>query len=380
MKIKLSLIIGTIALFALFLAACGAGPTTVDNTVEENVVENTVTDEPVEEENPSVDAEDEPAWEGPEGALVSVPVEAAPELDGVEDDIWTAATPIEIQLSGGANMGSTTMSIRSVYTSDQVFFYVTWTDPTQSFFRSPWEKQEDGSWAKIKDPDDKGGDNNLYYEDKLSFIWTINNSITNFDTQGCFTACHAGENSDVKPYGNKYTSGEGQLGDIWHWKSVRNIGQLDDQYLDWTIYSEENPGAGRKSDPKDGGGYVDNQNEEKTAPMYMGPEGFAKDGSPGYILEGEALPFDDSLFVAGDIIPGIVKSAFTGDRGDLAAGWIYADGMWILEIGRALTTASEFDVQFNDLTAEYYFGAAVFDNAQVRHAFQAGANTFVFQP
>lgn len=32
------------------------------------------------------------------------------------------------------------------------------------------------------------------------------------------------------------------------------------------------------------------------------------------------------------------------------------------------------------MTKAYYLGVAAFDNAQVRHAFQAGATPFVFQP
>jgi hypothetical protein len=36
--------------------------------------------------------------------------------------------------------------------------------------------------------------------------------------------------------------------------------------------------------------------------------------------------------------------------------------------------------QFSDFTATYYFGLAVFDNAQVRHAFQNGSTPFVFMP
>lgn len=54
--------------------------------------------------------------------------------------------------------------------------------------------------------------------------------------------------------------------------------------------------------------------------------------------------------------------------------------MWTLEFGRKLATGSEFDVQFDDLTATYYFGVATFDNAQVRHAFEAGSTPFVFKP
>jgi len=316
----------------------------------------------------------------PRGTLFSVKTDAAPVLDGVGDDAgWANAPMSSFEVSKGANMGESVINIQSLYTADSVYFLLSWADPTESFVRSPWQKQADGSWAKLKDPDDKGGDNNVYYEDKMSFIWNINNSIPKFERTGCNTACHLAKEGDTtgKPYGNKYTD-EG-MGDIWHWKSVRNIGQLDDQYLDNTPWSVDAPGAGRKSDPKDGGGYVDNQTEDKTMPMWMGPADAPKDGAPGYILDEEKLPFDDSLFVAGDMVPGITKTPFTGDRGDLSAGWVYADGMWTLEIGRALVTGSEFDVQFNDLLLPYHFGMAVFDNAQVRHAFDSRPSTLIFK-
>jgi hypothetical protein len=186
------------------------------------------------------------------------------------------APEVVIRVSGGSNNGSTDVSINWVYTDDMVYFLVTWADPTESWLRSPWEKQTDGTWKKLVDPDDKGGDNNLYYEDKMSFIWNINDSIPNFSTAGCFTACHAGENPDEKPYGNMYTSEEGQLGDIWHWKVVRNLNQVDDQYVDWTRYSPETTTAGRKSDASESGGYVDNQTEDKKLPAFMPPSGGTK--------------------------------------------------------------------------------------------------------
>jgi hypothetical protein len=238
--------------------------------------------------------------------------------------------------------------------------------------------QADGSWLKLKDPDDVGGDNNVYYEDKFAFIWPINDSIPGFAQLGCFAACHAGENSDVKPFGNKYLAEEGQLGDIWHWKSIRNLNQVHDQYLDHTQYSADTPEAGRHGDPKDSGGYVDNVNEDKTGPAFMGPEGFPTDGTPGYLLDSEKVEIDATLFEEGDLVPGIVISEFVGDAGDISAGWVWEDGVWTLEFGRLLVTESEFDVQFDDLTATYYFGVAAFDNAQVRHAFEAGATAFTF--
>jgi hypothetical protein len=377
MKHKSLFTFSALMIVVSLLAACAQNNVAEEPVVNEPIVEENVVEEPVVEE-PVV--EEIPAWVAPDGSLGSYKVETAPVLDGELDALWADATEIVVEVTDGANMGETDVTIKSVYTDDMVYFYVTYEDPTQSFFRSPWEKQEDGSWVTFKDPNDKGGDNNVFYEDKMSFIWNIDNSIPDFNTKGCYTACHEGQDEEYKPYGNKSTDEEGQLGDIWHWKSVRNIGQLDDQYLDSTQFSLDTKSAGRHGDPKDGGGYVNNKNEDGTAPLWMAPADAPKDGSPGYILASEALDFDDSLFVAGDIIPGITKAPFEGDRGNISAGWMYVDGAWVIEIGRAFETGSMYDVQWSDLTAEYYFGVAVFDNAQVRHATQEGVNVLIFQP
>jgi hypothetical protein len=41
-------------------------------------------------------------------------------------------------------------------------------------------------------------------------------------------------------------------------------------------------------------------------------------------------------------------------------------------IARKLVTNSAFDVQLNDMKEGYAFGVALFDNAQVRHAYHTG--------
>jgi hypothetical protein len=338
-----------------------------------------------------------PAWTAPEGALVAAPAEAAPALDGIADDAaWANATELVIPVAGGFNNFGTDATLKAVYTEDTVYFVLMYADPTESWYRSPWQKQEDGTWKQIKDPNDKGGDNNTVYEDKFAMIWSINNSIKNYETAGCFVACHAGENGDLKPYGNKYTAGEGELGDIWHWKSVRNLGQIDDQYLDWTRFdAEKAKEAGRKSDKKDSGGYADNfasmpdPNDatktvaDKTKPGFTSPAVDLTTGYPGYILDSEKVALDQAALDAmpvGSLIPGIVKSAIVGDRGDISAAWMWKDGMWTIEFSRKLVTGSETDVQFNDLNGMYYFGLAIFENAQVRHAFQSGSTPLVFMP
>ena len=380
MRRKLLSLFSLLAVGAL-LAACAAPASPAPTAVPP-------TEKPTEPPAPT-----EIPWTAPDGALVSAMADAAPTLDGVADDaVWANAPETVVKVAGGFNNYSTEVKLKSVYVGDMVYFVATWADPTETWLRAPWEKQPDGSWKKLSDPNDKGGDNNVYYEDKLAFIWPINSSITNFNTVGCFSACHAGENSDVKPYGNKYTAAAGETGDIWHWKSIRSLGQIDDQFLDNTGYSKDTPEAGRHSDPKDSGGYADNYAsmpdpndatktvQDKTKPGFMLPAGSAKDGSPGFILDSEKLPFDDTQFVAGDRIPGIVKSAIVGDRGDIAASWKWADGAWTLEFSRKLVTGSDKDVQFDDLAATYYFGVAVFENAQVRHAFETGSTPFAFKP
>ena len=57
----------------------------------------------------------------------------------------------------------------------------------------------------------------------------------------------------------------------------------------------------------------------------------------------------------------------------------WADGKWTFEFARKLTTGSKFDIQFADLSRRYGFGLALYDNAQVRHAYVQEPLHLVFQ-
>ncbi len=309
--------------------------------------------------------------------LVGKKIAAAPTLDGVMDDLWKQASPLTIKVLGGKNLpgGTTEVTLRAVYTGDTIYFLAQYKDPTDSVRRSPWVKQADGSWQKVKDPNDKGGDNNLYYEDKMAILWNI--SFPAFEEKGCMAACHTGEG---KPYGNKYTASAGELLDMWHWKGVRTgpVGQIDDQYVTNTRYDKEKaPEAGRKSDPKTGGGYVDNVSDDKKGPKFALKGN--KPAPPYWIVDNEKEPLDASKYKAGDEVPGIIVAPLTGDRGDIAARHAWKDGVRTIEIARKLVTGSEYDVQFRDLKKQYAFGVSVFDNAQVRHAFSPGVYKLAFE-
>src|ERR1051326_745870 len=118
--------------------------------------------------------------------LVAQKVAGAPALDGTMDAAWNKATPLTVRVNGGRNLqnGSTDVSLRAVYTDDTVYFLMQYKDETNSVKREPWQKQADGSWKKLGDPNDKGGDNNLYYEDKWAMIWNISSPA--FEQRGCF--------------------------------------------------------------------------------------------------------------------------------------------------------------------------------------------------
>ncbi|MCP4305140.1 MAG: ethylbenzene dehydrogenase, partial [bacterium] len=224
---------------------------------------------------------------------------------------------------GGANFegGKTKASIKAVYSGDMLYMLAQYDDPTQSIRRFPYQKQADGSWVKLRDPNDKGGDDNVYYEDKLAVIWNTSNSMSGFGQQGCMATCHTGEAD--KPFGNKYTTNEGEIGDIWHVKLVRTIptGRTDDQYLDHLRYDKEvMPSAGRHGDPKTGGGYT-NIELVSGAPEFMHKNAIPanEEGGTYYLKEEDKAPFDDSKFEAGDEVASIVVTPFEGDRGDVAS-------------------------------------------------------------
>jgi ethylbenzene dehydrogenase len=310
--------------------------------------------------------------------LTAVKVAAPPKLAaGAGDPAWAKAKPLTVPLSGGMNFkdGATTATLKAVYSGDTFYLLLQYADPTQSVRRSPYVKQADGSWKKLTDPDDKGGDNNKYYEDKFALIWNVGNSIKGFGEQGCMVACHAGEAG--KPFGNKYTAAEGEMGDIWHLKTIRTgyIGQVDDQYLDSTRFDKDKaPEAGRKADPKTGGGYADIK-LVGGKPEFMNKNAVPanKKGGTYYLKEADKAPFDDSKFKPGDEVASIMVAPFSGDRGDIAAAISWKAGKWTAAMSRKLVTGSKYDVQFDKLDATYDFGLAAFDNAQVRHAFQTGA-------
>lgn len=335
---------------------------------------------------------------GVEATLVTVAVTTGPMVDGdATDTVWADATAVTVEAEDGINFGTTGKSmvtIKSVYTTDTIYFLFQWDDPTYSVARFPWVYNDTTmEWSQLGDTTTH--DENVWYEDKFAVIWNINDSIEDFNLEGCNVVCHdnaGGVN------GLKFTNAEGEKGDTWHWKSVRTgfTGQVDDKYVQYSPTGDTNE---RKSDAKTAGGYTNNRggpfnftddptNNTTMAPLYFEPAGTTYKGT---ILESDfgtnAWKVDEyhsngSLYnTTGDVwwevgdtqyIGGVYSAPFQGPRGDVSTGSAYASGTWTLEVSRALETGDENDVQFADKMMPYHFGVAPFDNSQIRHAYQDG--------
>lgn len=317
--------------------------------------------------------------------LTSARTAEAPSLDGEIDALWDAATPLEVTVNmqpykpsnGYEGVTTSTVTLRALHDDANLYMLVQWDDPTESLQRQPWVKQEDGSWKQLKNNDDTGHEN-TYYEDKFAMLWDIN--ARGFEKQGCNAACHMATDGMIngipaKSPGRKFTAQPGQTIDMWHWKSVRvaPVGQIDDQFIDDTTDPEANSGWGRKGDSKIAGGDSKNASEDGTMPAVM-----PADGKPGafWVEASTAVPFVDT-FAPGDVLPAVIVAPFEGSRGDIASGAKWADGKWTMELSRPLVTTGENaatqDVQFADLSAEYPFGVAVFDNSAINHVYHEGA-------
>jgi hypothetical protein len=296
-------------------------------------------------------------------------------LDGTAEKAWDKAKEIVVTVdnlvyepnNGYKGMKETDVHIKSLHDDKNVYFLITYKDPTQSLARFPWVKQKDGSWKKLANKDTTGHEN-TFYEDKFSIYWNINTK--GFENEGCMISCHLDIKGD-KSAGRKFTPSEGETIDMWHAKYVRSMpmGMFDDQYVDSNTDPKKNKSWGRKGDTGKGG-YKNNDNADKSAPAFMNLNPTADERY--YVTPDKKVPFVDN-FKAGDVVPGISISPMRGGRADILSRIEYKDGQWTLEVVRALKTEGENadtqDVQFVDKSKAYPFGIAVFDNSQINHLF-----------
>ncbi len=237
------------------------------------------------------------------------------------DKAWQKAAPMKVTLdslpyepsTGYDGMRETTVSMKSLYDDEYVYFLIQYADPTKSLARFPWIKQEDSTWKQMKNKDSTGHDN-TYYEDKVGMFWNINTK--NFTEEGCLISCHMDIEGDTSA-GRKYTNNAGETIDMWHAKFVRSLpmGMFDDQYVDNNTDPKKNKGWGRKGDTGKGG-YKNNDSADKSTPAFMNLN--PTEDEKYYIIPSKKVPFVDN-FKKGDVVGGIDIAPMMGGRADILA-------------------------------------------------------------
>ncbi len=235
--------------------------------------------------------------------IVSPPAGEPPVLDGsCNDGAWRAARAYTIR----DKRLNVDIVLKSVHTSDKVFFCVQYPDPDESRLHRPWV------WDKKLGIYTVGP----YIEDTFVFRWNLED--------------HEVDLSDF--------SDDTFLADVWYWKANRTdpMGYADDKYDSLTA------------------------NETRRSRQVL-----SRSGKKRYLLREEddgtsAFKTVMELDYRGDQLPQYVLSTPTGSRADVMAKGAWKDKIWTIEFGRKLKTGHGDDVQFNAVgTTKYLFGVSI---------------------
>lgn len=192
--------------------------------------------------------------------LVSTPITTAPSIDGTIDAMWDNATKLNVSatvpdpgnnLFSGYIGQSFSTTLRSMYDNQYIYFLVEVPDKDKSVTSAPWYfNPTTQRWAQ--EATSRSFDANGvmtregFGEDKLAFLWNVDNSTAKFASQTCYASCHVfGPYVDysVTPpapksnasSGNHYTNGVNEKIDMW-WEHPNRgfaFGNVDDNYQDW---------------------------------------------------------------------------------------------------------------------------------------------------
>jgi Ethylbenzene dehydrogenase len=348
--------------------------------------------------------------------LVAVKVSTAPAIDGVVDVMWANSPKLEFstvvpEVTGDIFRGYTgniipSVTLRSAYDDNNIYFLAEWADPTESLSRGQWYfNPTTKKWAQEKgtydfDPATNGNvtKRNPFYEDKLAMLWNINNSVSGWNTSTCYKSCHTGLPT-LDGSSRHYTNYPTEKIDMWHWKSVRGgvnaARQIHDQLQDNTYPN------GRKGDIGGTDVYLDNKItiNSTTVPKYV----ILNKTNNYWILNSEitggtaklvtgvdangVLTFSDNstldpnigtdyLRSGANTAPKAIAGVTINDAGygttqaDISCKAVWENSKWTMEFTRKLSTGDPSDVDFASL-ADQYFGFAIFENAQIAHSIKA---------
>ena len=322
----------------------------------------------------------------------------APVLDGdASDPIWSQAETLTVRTAKATNSPEPVdVVIKALHDGQQVYFQFQWDDPDASYKRFPLLKTAQG-W-KVLQTAFAQADENVYYEDKLSMY------ITDVSNGSCAATCHLG----VGPYSAKgekhglhYTT-RGEVGDVWHWKSVRTNpmgelrgepGFLDDQHFRAAEPVPADPSKDRYTggyfaDPKTGGGYDYNfvkldptksLSETYVRPKMLPPTNnilpnpdptTSEHEATWWIHKVQGIPYtpEADTYPVGTLIPNIVLEPFAGRPGGRqSAGRLAARAAGPSKCAGRSTRRAPYDVAFVP-GKPVYITVATYNRVQTRHS------------
>jgi hypothetical protein len=325
---------------------------------------------------------------GTRATLVLARASAAPVLDGDPTDaVWLNAAEAVVHTARGHGLqgGEVDVHIRALHDDTQAWFLFRWRDATRSQKHVPLQKTEQG-W-KLLHTNYFKNDENEFYEDKFA-VMLARSPVAGGNTVRLGAKPFADRPGPSNGMG-LHVAAEGELADVWHWKSVRSgaLDQFDDNYFG----PKMDAGKGRYTggytqDPKTGGGFEQNferiadtnfvklkylPRDLATQQQRMGrfdPNPEASDGGSYAMHVADTVPYSaeaDGRIPVGTVIPSVVfDKPFSGDRGDVRVVARWKDGWWTLEARRLLDTRSKFDQPIVD---GMYLWVSVFDHNQIRH-------------
>lgn len=243
------------------------------------------------------------------------------------------------------------VSLQAVYTDDTIYIRAVWADDTLNDNRRQWTFNGE-SWVRSDLSDDQ-----------VAYMFDITGS-NQFNALGCAAACHDATETVRAHMGLALDSTDAL--DIWEWRATRTAaaGYAEDRWLGAEVDNPERP-SGLANDANDGGGYVNNTNEDDDAPVFTYPEGVSANG-PLFVSDAVEIT-DDMTFEAGFSVPYYLIERHAGSRGDINASSRYVrngdgTGTWYVVMWRPFNTGNVEDTVFS-LNSEYVFGVAVHNSS-----------------
>ncbi|QFT56352.1 Ethylbenzene dehydrogenase [Microbulbifer sp. THAF38] len=307
------------------------------------------------------------------------------DIDGhANESQWADADALEVSTDGGANFyqGRTDVRLKALQNGEEIYFHISWQDPTESLAHLPLIKTDQG-W-KIQQQGFEKFDESRYYEDKFALLLSSHCDFAGAGTAHLGRSPLPGKPANWHGKGYHYSQ-SGQLHDLWHWKAVRTnkMYLADDNFIgapDKVRAGIRRYTAGYQQDGKESGAYL--MNWKWYSPDSITPKRLPRDTNalaPFQSFDQErALDWTISWFdyqpystesdqlATGTLMPSVLYTSnrFEGDRADVRAKGVWHDGFWSLELVRKLNTASPLDIPIEDGTCLW---VSAFDRAQVAH-------------